>query len=327
MNPSLQGYVAAVLDDPRVDVQALAADLAAVDRLFADNTTLRTALSDTAVAAGPRRAVLAELLAGRVSDVARRAAAFAVGAVGASEVPAAIHWLALRAHQAAEGQVMPESVLGHQASRERVGGFAAALFEEVPPAELEEVEDELFRFARTVDATPALRRVLTDRDVPVEARLGVVDELLAGKVRPTTLRLVDYVLVGGRPRDTVGILDWLVEETARARGWRVARVRAAAEIDEAERERLTRSLSELAGTPVELQVTVDPSLLAGVVVQIGDLHVEASVRGRLQVLREHMASPEWERTGFGAASGAAGEGRNGRGGARHGRDEGMHADG
>lgn len=312
MNPSLQGYAAAVLGAPGVDVGELAEELAAVDQLFTANAELRSALTDTAVDAPSRRAVLDELLEGKVSAPARRAAAFAAAAVAAPEVPAAVRWLALRARVVAEGRSAPEPVLGHQAARSRVGGFAACVFEELASAELEEAEDELFRFARTVDATPDLRRVLTDRDVPAEARQGLVDQLLAGKVLPATLRLVDYVVVGGRPRDTLGLLDWLVEETARARGWRVARVRAAAEIDADERRRLTEVLSRLTGVPVELQITVDPALLGGVVVNVGDLQVDASVRGRLEVLREHMAAPEWEQSGFGVASGrgaaaAAGE--------------------
>ena len=310
MNPSLQGYAGAVFGEPGVDVVALASELAAIDQLFTDNASLRAALTDTAVAASARRAVLADLLAGKVSDTARRAAAYAAAAVPAPEVPSAIRWLALRAHQAAEGQEVTEPVLGHQAARRRVGGFAAALFEGLTVAELEEVEDQLFRFARTVESTLPLRRVLTDRDVPLASRSGVVDQLLTGKVLPATLRLVDYVVVGGRPRDTLGLLDWLVEETARARGWRVAHVRAAAEVAGDERERLTGSLSHLVGSPVELQVTVDPALLAGVVVRIGDLQVDASVLGRLQVLREHMAAPEWEQTGYGAAGGVRAGDRN-----------------
>ena len=95
------------------------------------------------------------------------------------------------------------------------------------------------------------------------ARQGLVTQLLEGKVPASTLALARYAVAGGRARDFVGTLDFLVEQTALARGWRIARVRAAAPIDEAQRTELTDSLGSLAGAPVELEVEVDESLLSG----------------------------------------------------------------
>ena len=85
----------------------------------------------------------------------------------------------------------------------------------------------MFRFAQIVGSTPPLRSALVDRDLAIEARQGLVTQLLEGKVQPGTLALVRYAIAGGRARDIVGTLNWLVEQTAAARGWRIARVRAA----------------------------------------------------------------------------------------------------
>ena len=84
----------------------------------------------------------------------------------------------------------------------------------------------------------------------------MVSDLLSDRVHPATLRLVDEAL-RGRTRDLVATLDWLVDQAAQARGWRVARVRTAREIDGGEREQLAAALERLAGAPVELQVFVD----------------------------------------------------------------------
>jgi F-type H+-transporting ATPase subunit delta len=177
-----------------------------------------------------------------------------------------------------------------------VGGYATARFEELPTDRLEEIEDEIFRFARIVDTTPPLRGVLCDAGVPLAVRTQVAHDLLGGKVQPATLALVGFVLRGGRPRDFVGTLDWLVEQTARARGWRVAHVRTGADIDDEQRRRIADTLSGITGAPVELQVTTDASLIGGAVVQIGDLLVDATARGRLNRLREHLVPPGWEET-------------------------------
>ena len=173
-------------------------------------------------------------------------------------------------------------------SRHRVSGYAAAVFETVTVADLEEIEDQLFRFARTVESNRRLRSALGDRDLPVEVRQQVIDQLLGDQVLPATRRLAAYAVRGGRARDIVATLDALVEDAARARGWRVARVQAADEVGETQRRDLSEALARLAGNPVDLQVTVDPELLGGVVVQVGDLLVDSSTRHRLDELKEHL---------------------------------------
>ncbi len=302
MNPSLQGYAAAVLESvPADSLGGLAVELESVDELVDSNTQLRSALTDTAVPAAARRAVINDLLTGKVSDQARRTAVFAAGAVSAPDVPLALNWLSNRARHTAEGNVSGEESLGHVAARERVGGFAAALFESLSVAQLDELEDELFRFARTVEGAPSLRSVLSDRDIALDARHAIVDQLLAGKVSAATIALVQYTITGGRPRDLVGTLDFLVVQTAKARGWRVARVRAARAMDADESSRLAESLSALTGSPVELQVSLDPDLLSGVLIDIGDLRVDATARGRLDALREHLLTHAWDDSPLDAA--------------------------
>jgi F-type H+-transporting ATPase subunit delta len=327
VNPAVQGYAAAVLDATAEPARAaLASDVAAVDRLVRRNAGLHAAMTDVALPSRARHAVLADLLSGKVGAAAARVCAFVAGAVHPQEVPAAITWVANRLRQVVEQEAGTEELLGHREARERVGGYAAAVFEDLSVAELETVEDELFRFARIVDATPELRNPLSDRDLPTAVRRAVVDDLLSGKVHPATLRLAEYVVVGGRPRDVAGTLDWLAEQVASARGWRVARVRAGQEVDPEERRHLSETLSRLAGSPVELQVTVDPALLAGVNIEIGDLEMDATARGRLERLREHVMTRGWTDLGFGRLErsvhrgqdeepgGPAGTGAAGRGG-------------
>ena len=302
MNPTLQGYAAAVLEAaPASSLGAIADDVAAIERAAVSNAPLRAALTDTSVPGRVRRAVMLDLLEGKVSAEARRLAAFACLVVPAPHVPAALAWLSARARHAAEGRVMEEPPLSLTQARERVGGYATTLYEDMAYEQLESLEDDLFRFGRIVASTPSLRAALTDRDLDVAARQGLVDQLLEGKVPTTTLALVRYVVTGGRARDFVGTLDYLVEQTAAARGWRIAHVRAAAPIDEEQQTTLSDSLAGLAGRPVELQVVIDEELLSGALIRIGDLQVDATARGRIDALREHLVPAGWQPTGFGRA--------------------------
>jgi F-type H+-transporting ATPase subunit delta len=295
VNPALQGYLAAVTEQLAADgtLDQAASELSAVSALVDGSNELTLALDDGSVPVPARRAVLDDLLEGKVLPEVRRLVNRTVTVVPASELTAALHWLthqsAALVARIADGEVDEDApVLGRLASRNRVAGYAAAVFEMVESNEIEEIEDQLFRFARTVESNPPLRQALGDRDLPVSVRQGVVGDLLGDKVNPATIRLAAYAVKGGRARDIVGTLDALVAAAARARGWRVARVVSADEVADAQRRGLSEALARLTGSPVELQVTVDPNLLGGVVVQVGDLLVDGSARHRLDELEEHL---------------------------------------
>jgi F-type H+-transporting ATPase subunit delta len=225
-----------------------------------------------------------------VSAPAARIAAYAAFSSPAQDVPSSITEGALRARALVEDRAVEEPALSVLAARRRVGGFAAAVFEDEPVATLDGVEDDLFHWARAIASSDPLRRALTNRDLPAEERTGLVTALLGGRAHPVTVRLATYAVVGGRARDLLGTLDWLVDAVAAERGWRVARVWSAREVDEDSRERLAETLRTLVGRPVELEIDLQPTLLGGVLVEVGDLRVDATARGRLDAFREHLTT-------------------------------------
>ena len=300
MNPALQGYLAAMEESLGAE-GALAdagAELHAVADLVEGNNALLLAVNDGSVAVASRRAVLDALLTGKARPEVVRLVHQAVSVVPAGEVVASFRWMGTRLEQVAArpaataAEPFDEDILGRLGSRNRVSGYAAAVFESLTTADLEEIEDQLFRFARTVEADRKLRHALGDRDLPVVVRQDVIGRLLDGKALPATVRLAKYATRGGRARDIVATLDALVEDAARARGWRVARVQAASPVGDDQQHALGDALAVLTGHPVDLQVTVEPLLLGGVVVQVGDLLVDSSTRHRLDELKEHVLASE-----------------------------------
>ena len=300
MNPALQGYLAA-MEEALASAAALAdagAQLHAVADLVEGNNALLLAVNDGSVPVAARRAVLDQLLVGKALHEVARLVHQAVTVVPAGEVVSSLRWMGSRLDLAATrpaataSEPFDEDVLGRLGSRNRVSGYAAAVFEGLTVSDLEEIEDQLFRFARTVEANRKLRYALGDRDLPVAVRQDVMVKLLGGKALPATVRLASYAARGGRARDIVATLDTLVEDAAKARGWRVARVQAASEVDDAQQRDLSDALAHLTGNPVDLLVTVEPALIGGVVVQVGDLLVDSSTRHRLDELTEHLLASE-----------------------------------
>jgi F-type H+-transporting ATPase subunit delta len=169
---------------------------------------------------------------------------------------------------------------------ERVSGYAAALLE-VARSEgaLGEVEDELFRVARLVEGNDELRNTLTDAQLPVSRRQQVVEDLLGGRAHPVTTALVSMLVGTGRARDLPKIIDELVKLSAAGADREVAEVRSAVELSDDQKQRLVAALEQATGKKVELKVIIDPSVLGGIVAQVGDTVIDGSVKTQLQQLQ------------------------------------------
>jgi F-type H+-transporting ATPase subunit delta len=174
-------------------------------------------------------------------------------------------------------------------STPRVEAYANALLE-VSRAEghLAEIEDELFRFARTFEGSDELRAALTDPVLPPGRRVSVVEELLGGKALQTSAALASFLVAAGRAGDLPAIIDRFVELAAAEQRRAVAEVRTAIELTPEQTDRLRESLNRATGKDVEVKVVVDPSVLGGIVARVGDLVIDGSVRHRLEQLREQI---------------------------------------
>ena len=155
--------------------------------------------------------------------------------------------------------------------------------------ELENVEDELFRFGRIVGGDQSLARILSDRKNPAEGRSALLDSLLAGKANPVTVQLVRNVLTGPHVGTAENAIERLSEVASRRRGQSVARVTTAVPLTAAQEQRLTQVLGRIYGRTMGLQVTVDPSVLGGLVVQVGDEVIDGSIAHRLEAAQRRLA--------------------------------------
>lgn len=174
-------------------------------------------------------------------------------------------------------------------AEDRTDAYAAALFEVAKgEGSLATVEEELFRIARTLEGPDELRATLTDQAIPVERRQGIVEDLFGGKASPVTTALVSFVVGSGRGKDLPAIIDRLVERAAQERSEAVAEVRSAVPLDEQQQQRLAAALGQATGKNVSVKVIVDPSILGGIVAQVGDTVIDGSVRTRLNQLREAL---------------------------------------
>jgi F-type H+-transporting ATPase subunit delta len=171
----------------------------------------------------------------------------------------------------------------------RIEGYARALFE-IARAEgtLDEVEDELFRFARSYESSDELRSALTDDMIPAAKRQAIVEDLLGGKATSTTTQLLSMVVGSGRGKDLPAIIDKLVARASSAKNLEVAEVRSAVALTSDQEDRLKAALANATGKQVNLKVIVDPSILGGIVATVGDSVIDGSVRTRVDQLKSRI---------------------------------------
>ena len=171
----------------------------------------------------------------------------------------------------------------------QIQGYARALFE-IARADgtLDEVEDELFRFARSYESNEELRNTLSDEQIPAEKRQAIIEDLLDGKATPTTTQLVSMVIGSGRARDLPAIVDVLVHRASDAKQLAVAEVRTAVPLTGDQEARLKAALENATGRSLNLKATVDPTVVGGVVATIGDDVIDDSVRTRIDQLKSRL---------------------------------------
>lgn len=151
-----------------------------------------------------------------------------------------------------------------------------------------EVTDELFRLTRVIESNDELRTALSDQRLPAARRQQIVEDLLGGRANPVTVSLVSLVVANGRVRDLTTIVDKVVALAASRTNRKIAEVRSAIELTDDQKDRLAKALKVSTGLDVEVVVIVDPSVLGGIVTQIGDTVIDGSVRSRLTQLRENF---------------------------------------
>lgn len=236
--------------------------LLALAHLLDRETSLRRTLGDPALDAGAKAALLQGLLG---STLDARALDLAV-------LAASQRWSSARDLV----DVLEELAV------------TAALLVAEADGTLDAVEAELFEVQRAVARDAALRTVLTERGVDSDRKRALLQDLLGGRVAATTLSLVSAVVVSPRSRTLEASLELLAGLAAAVRSRSLATVTSAVPLGETQRERLAASLAAQLGRPVQLQVEVDPRVVGGVVVRVGDEVIDGSTRHRLAEARRQL---------------------------------------
>jgi F-type H+-transporting ATPase subunit delta len=250
------GRIADVVTGPPAgaDLSALSRDLFSVVDALDGSASLRRLLTDPGTPEGARSDFIRGLLQGKVSD----------GAVEIVVQAVAMRW---------SGGRTLTGALERQAVR-------AELIQAERDGQLDDTEDELFRFARLVESDSDLRNALSDRSVARSYREELVGSLLEGRATRATVALAQRA-VAARERRYGHTLEGFINLAAAQKNRVIATVRVARPLTDEQLDRLRDGLSRQVGRDVALQVILEPDLLGGVRVELGTEVIEGTVSGRL----------------------------------------------
>ena len=223
--------------------------------------SLRRALTEPAVPAEAKARLLRSLVEGKLDEATIKVVEAAGGR----------RWSRARDLPDALEQA---SVAAHVANADEAGT-------------LDELEDNLFRFARIAEGDPGLREAFGDATAPLEGKRSLVDALVGDKVDDTTRTLLEQA-VAARGRSLAATLAQYQKVAAGRRDSLVATVWVAAPLDDQHKERLTQALSEQYSRPMHLNVIIDEEILGGVRVAVGDEVLDSTIEARLKLARRRL---------------------------------------
>ncbi len=220
-------------------------------------SALRRSLSDPALDADAKQAAVRDLFGAQVGEQALSVAERAV----------ALRWPGTNALLAA---------LERQ-------GVRLALCVALDRGALERVSAELHEFTELVGGNDALQAALANERTPLAGRRKLVASLLEGKADPVTIQLAERALVWN-DRSFAQAVESMLVTAADLRGRTLATIVVARPLDAEQEQRLRAVLEKQAGRPVELQIDVDPAVVGGARVSLGDDIFEGTVQNMLTQL-------------------------------------------
>ncbi|WP_431280067.1 F0F1 ATP synthase subunit delta [Leifsonia poae] len=239
---------------------ATAEDLFAAGRVVADSAQLRAVVSDPSADPKGKAALVASVFGRQLS-------------APAVELLSAI---------AAERWSKPRDLL---AAIEELGIRAIA---QSAPKNVD-IASELFTFGGAVTSNADLELALRSKLADPAAKGALVDRLLNGRASAQTAAIVRQLVVQPRGRSIRESLREAARVVAAQSDLVVATVFTAQALPAAQAERLGEALSTKYGTQLKINQVVDPSLLGGVRVQIGDDVIDGSIASRINELRLQLA--------------------------------------
>lgn len=236
------------------DAATVSNELFSVVDLLDRQPALRRALTDPARSGVDRQALVSGLLAGKLSPAT----------VELTGRAAALGW--------ARTRDLSDSI--------ETAAVLVAVIDADRRGRLDAVEDQLFTFGGAIDESQSLASALSDPSAPTEAKIGLVGDLLDGADQ-ASISLAERAVSAPRAGTLTETVGDFARIAADLRRRLVATVRTAVELNDVQRDRLRAALGRQYGREIHLNVVVEPEVVGGMSVMVGDDLIDGTLRTRV----------------------------------------------
>ena len=168
--------------------------------------------------------------------------------------------------------------------------YARALYDAAKDrGDVEETRQELSDFVAAIRDVPELRAILRNPQIDPRAKASAI-EAITGGIHDVVRNFLRLLAEKGRLAEVEEIDRELERLVAREQGQITVELTTAQELSEDEAREIVDQISKASGRSVEATRKVDPDLIGGIVLQAGSFRIDASVRGRLNRLRQELVS-------------------------------------
>lgn len=239
-----------------VDLEAFADELFSAARAIDSSNQLVRALSDPGRDGDFKSAVVTKLFSGKVSSEV----------LSVIDTAARLRW----------------SEQNHLLDAIEYAGVSALLTKAEREGAFDTVEGELFQFARLVEETPELSEAFDSTRESTEPRVSLVTALLQGRAHPITVQLARQAVSFDTTIKVPERLDTFAQFAVSRRSRSIGVVTSAVPLSSEQQERVGRILAEKYGRALSLNFDIDPDVIGGMQIAIGDDLFDASISGRIK---------------------------------------------
>jgi F-type H+-transporting ATPase subunit delta len=169
-------------------------------------------------------------------------------------------------------------------------GYARALLELAQAeAVTARVEEEMFRLRELLKGNPALLEFLKDPNIKREGKRHALTELFQGRVHPLVLNTLLTVSDTDRTNRLQHIIEEFIALAAASRQKVSGEIITAIRLDDATVAKAADELSRVTGKSVQLLQRVDPSILGGAIIKVGEQIIDGSLRRKLEQIHEQIS--------------------------------------
>ncbi len=168
--------------------------------------------------------------------------------------------------------------------------YATALFDLGKSEDkLKQYEQEVRSIVQAINETPEFMQFLLDHKIPSESKIKLVEDSFKGKISDPVTGLLVLIVRKSRQDELVDILEGFLQMVDEESGIIKAEVTSAIPLSEAQLNSLKEKIEASTNSKVEIKTFVDESIIAGLVIKVGDRLVDASYKGQLADLKKQLS--------------------------------------